>query len=179
MGVLKMRDFIYTEGLNDLINYINQYQSTSDMTMIEIGSYAGESTEIFANNFKEVITIDPHVSGYDDNHDSASSSDFNEVFEKFLERKEKFNNIRYIRNTSDNALFELNNLKVDFVYIDGWHVYEQMKKDISNYLPFINSGGFIGGHDFHPGWQGVVDAVLESIGDVDKTFKDTSWVKKI
>ena len=30
---------------------------------------------------------------------------------------------------------------------------EQMKKDISNYLPFINSGGFIGGHDFHPGWR--------------------------
>ena len=47
-----MRPELYTNGLKDLINYINQFQSTSEMTMVEIGSYAGEGTEIFAEHFK-------------------------------------------------------------------------------------------------------------------------------
>ncbi len=51
-----------------------------------------------------------------------------------------------------------------------------MKKDIQNYLPLIKKGGFIGGHDYHPVWQGVVDAIEEVLGRPDKITRDTSWV---
>jgi hypothetical protein len=67
----------------------------------------------------------------------------------------------------------------DFVYIDGLHTYEQVKKDIENYKQLIRPNGFIGGHDYHPqGWPGVVKAVEETVG-VDKVFPDGSWIKKL
>jgi hypothetical protein len=62
-----MRDQSYKKGLEDLIEYINKFSDTKQMTMIEIGSYAGESTELFANNFKSVIAIDPFLNDYDEN----------------------------------------------------------------------------------------------------------------
>lgn len=40
-----------SKGLEDLVSYINNYQDTSKLTMIEIGSYLGESTIIFAKTF--------------------------------------------------------------------------------------------------------------------------------
>jgi hypothetical protein len=43
-----MRDTQYTQGLIDLIEYINNFTPTDKMNMIEIGSYAGESTELFS-----------------------------------------------------------------------------------------------------------------------------------
>ena len=50
-----MRDESCIGGLNDLIKYINDIRPTNEMTMIEIGSYIGESTKIFCEHFKEVI----------------------------------------------------------------------------------------------------------------------------
>lgn len=179
MSVLKMRYFEHRIGLIELIQYINNFTPTNEMTVVEIGTYAGEGTEIFANSFKHVITIDPHKSGYDDDYDSASSSNFEKVVEEFMERKSKHNNITYINKKSDDAINDLINESVDFVYIDGWHVYEQVKKDIENYKQIIKVGGFIGGHDYHSGWEGVINAINETIGNVDKTFIDTSWIKKL
>ena len=37
--------------------------------------------------------------------------------------------------------------KLDFVYIDGNHAYEYVKKDIGLYYPKLKKGGVIGGHD--------------------------------
>jgi predicted O-methyltransferase YrrM len=41
------------EGLQDMIDWINTIKPTSEMRMVEIGSYVGESTLIFADRFKE------------------------------------------------------------------------------------------------------------------------------
>lgn len=178
MSLIQMRPELYVKGLNDLIDYINRFESTSDMTMIEIGAYAGEGTEIFARRFGKVITIDPHQRDYDET-DSAAKSDFDIVVSNFMEIKKRYNNIEYINMKSDDAINELKENKVGFVYIDGWHVYEQVKKDIINYKPLIKEGGFIGGHDWHPGWVSVVDAVVECLESVDQKFVDTSWIKRL
>jgi hypothetical protein len=102
-----------------------------------------------------------------------------DVYKEFISRTSKYNNIIHIRETSDNAISKLSTTKVDLVYIDGMHTYKQVKSDIENYLPLINANGFISGHDYHPVWQGVVDAINEKIGNPEKTFQDTSWIKNI
>jgi predicted O-methyltransferase YrrM len=174
-----MRDLTYTKGLLDLIAHINNTNITSNMRMVEIGSYAGESTKIFANHFREVITIDPYLNDYDLNDITCYHMDLNKVYELFIENTKNYENIRLIKKTSDEAINDLEGQFFDFIYIDGIHTYEQVSKDIDNYKPLIKSGGFIGGHDYHSVWEGVVNSVNEKLGNPDKTFQDTSWIIKI
>lgn len=174
----KMRDTVNTLGLTELIEYLNQQKSTLDMKMIEIGSYAGESTTMFASNFKEVIAIDPFINDYDLSDITCHYMYLSDVYHTFLNNIDNYKNITHIKKTSDEAVNEISNDFFDFVYIDGLHTYEQVKKDIANYLPKIKNGGFIGGHDYHFHHQGVVDAINENF-KIDFLFHDTSWIVKI
>jgi len=175
-----MRPDVYMDGLKRLIQYVNSKTPTKNMEMIEIGSYAGESSELFAQNFKNVICIDPYLDDYDVNDITCSFAQMSEVRKVFEKRVSIYNNISLIPLLSDDAINVLiEGKKFDFVYIDGMHTYEQIKKDITNYLPLIKEGGFIAGHDFHPVYQGIIDGVRELLGDPDAVFQDTSWIKKI
>ena len=54
-----------------------------------------------------------------------------------------------IRKTSDE-FFDTNIEKFDLIFIDGLHVYDQVKKDIKNSLNFLNHDGLILIHDCLP-----------------------------
>ena len=174
-----MRPEPYKIGLYSLIEYINKIKPTYEMNMLEIGTYLGESTIIFSQKFKNVITIDPYIDNYDANDPTCNYISLNEVYKKFLEKTSEIKTITLIKKTSDDAIHELKDKKFDFIYIDGMHTYDQVKKDIKNYKPLVKEGGFIGGHDYHPNWQGVINAINEEINNVDFIFEDTSWIKKI
>ena len=168
-----MRDQTGQEGLQDLINNI-----PNKGTMIEIGTFTGESTVIFGDHFENVIGIDPMLQDYDE-QDPTSKFNFNEVLEMFNERTKSYDNISLIQKTSDDALKQLTGKTFDFIYIDGIHQYENVKRDIINYLPMVKKGGVIGGHDYGGPWTGVKQAVDEMFGEPDKVFQDTSWIKFI
>ena len=173
---------VQKEGLEALIQHINTYSSTKDMTVIEIGSYIGESTVIFAKHFKKVIAIDPFVNDYDPNDICVKwYADFEDsVYNKFLETIQGYDNIQFIRKTSDDAFAELSNENVDLIYIDGMHTYEQCLKDISNYRQVVKPGGFVGGHDYYnKDCMGVTQAVNESFPLIDRSFPDLSWIKRV
>ena len=157
----------------------------------EIGSYEGESAEIFAQEFPfaKIICIDPWKSGYDD-ADDTSHHDFKKVMDNFFERT------KYLRGNICNHvgdyksfinrkdLYEIPNM----VYIDGLHSYEGVKSDIELSLSVLKPGCIISGHDYHsdesilkihPHIRGVKKAVDEILGQPDKTYKDGSWYKMI
>jgi predicted O-methyltransferase YrrM len=177
-GQSLMRDQTGTKGLLDLINHLGD---NSNKTMIEIGSFIGESTILFAQSFKEVTAIDPFMEGYDDNDPTSYQFDFKNVYNTYLNRTGDHQNIKTMVSTSDDALSQLKGLQFDFVYIDGIHTYQQVKKDIENYLPLIKPGGVIGGHDYvnDAHLAGVYKAVNEMFGKPDKVFADYSWIKYI
>ena len=168
-----MRDQKGREGLLDLISNL-----THKNNMIEIGTFTGESTVIFADHFKKVIGVDPMLSNYD-KEDPTSNFDFNEVLDMFNNRTSNYKNISLIQKTSNDAASDFEDNTFDFVYIDGRHQYDSVREDILNYLPKVKKGGVIGGHDYinEGHLKGVYQAVNQTIGVPDKTFKDGSWLK--
>ena len=91
------------EGLQDMIVWINNIKPTSEMRMIEIGSYVGESTLMFAKHFKEVVSIDPYINDYDLDDDACHHAPFDKVYEQFIRNTLSVPNIKSIKETSQNA----------------------------------------------------------------------------
>ena len=76
--------------------------------------------------------------------------------------------------TSDD-FFMQNKLKFDCVFIDGLHIYDQVKRDIVNSSKFLNDNGFILVHDCLPrsiSSQAVPRYKLTWNGDVWKAIVD-------
>jgi predicted O-methyltransferase YrrM len=166
------------EGLQNMIDWLNTIRPTSEMRMIEIGSYVGESTLMFANHFKEVISVDPYVNDYDLNDMACHHAPFDKVYEQFIRNTLSIPNIKSIKETSENAFSILKDQQWDMVYIDGLHTFEGVSYDIEHYKSIIKPGGFVCGHDY--GWGNVRHAIGLLLDDkVDATFKDASWAKQI
>ena len=79
-----------------------------------------------------------------------------------------------VRKNSDDFFLE-NKDKFDLVFIDGLHIYEQVKKDIINSLKCLNENGIILVHDCMPdslSKQAVPRYKMKWNGDVWKAIVD-------
>ena len=164
-------------GLKELIKTVERKLGRG-LCMVEVGSYAGESSEIWAQSgvFNSVICVDIWKSGYDNTiaakTNELAEKKFDEVAAKYPDiiHKMKCDSITASKTFADNMF--------DLVYIDAEHSYDAVKRDIAAWLPKIKKGRIISGHDFNNvSWKGVVNAVVETLGKPDATFEDTSWLK--
>jgi hypothetical protein len=163
------------QGLRDMLDYIGD---VSTFTMVEIGSYVGDSTEIFAQRVNEIHCVDPWENGYDDN-DSASGQHCMFVIEaQFDKLCKKYENINKLKMKSEQAIKYFQDKSLDLVYIDGLHTYEGVKQDIKLWLPKIIEGGWLTGHDYQRRFPGTIKAV-EEFKKPDQIFRDTSWIVKV
>lgn len=174
----KMRSQKDYECLQELVDFIGYEKNLSEMTMIEIGSYIGESTTFFAKHFGQVVSIDPFENDYDETDEACHHADFEDVYKEFIKNIAPFDNIMHFRLKSRLASQFFRFVTVDFVYIDGNHLYNYVKSDIQDYLPLIKSSGYIGGHDYTEWHPDVMRAVNDVLGVPDITFCDGSWLKQ-
>jgi len=166
-------------GLLDLINFIG-IDKFKNYKMVEIGSYVGDSTKIFLEYCKEIISVDPYINFYDPKDLSSYNYDMNEIYNLFINKFKTYPNFKHIRKTSLEAAKEFENESLDFIYIDGLHTYEGVKEDILAWENKLKSTSYIAGHDYNPGkFPGVIKAVNELLGEPLKIFNDTSWVIKL
>ena len=150
-------------------------------TIVELGSYMGESSLIFAEEFPngKIICVDSWEGGFDDS-DSCSNVDYSDVEKQFDLRMNMVNNITKIKGLSTSVEIECN-----LVYIDACHKYECVKNDIIHWLPLTKQ--IISGHDYntdefiqyHPHIAGVKRAVNELLGPPTNIYQDGSWFKII
>jgi len=175
--VIQMRNEAYSKGLKDLINVIKQ---THPRVMVEIGSYQGESTAIFAEMLPNTIiyAIDPWMNGYDKKDISSEQYDMSLVEQNFDERTKLFSNVKKIKNTSLEAVKLFDDNSLDFVYVDGIHRYDAVTNDLNAWLPKLKKKRYVGGHDYlERCFMRVVRAVNDKVGKPDQRFEDTSWLK--
>lgn len=165
-------------GLHEMVRYIAKSQRVDEMTIAEIGSYVGDSTEIFAKSFKLVYAIDPWQNGYDDTDAASYQHPMDIVESQFDCLCEKHSSIIKMKLPSLIAVGEFEDHSLDMVYIDGIHQYESVKADIEAWLPKVKRGGWMAGHDYQARFRGTMRAVDE-FRKPDKVFPDTSWIIKL
>lgn len=61
--------------------------------------------------------------------------------------------------TVRKVLKVLGGAKLDFLFIDGDHTYEGVRRDFETYAPLVREGGVIAIHDIVPGPEGLVGGV--------------------
>jgi predicted O-methyltransferase YrrM len=130
--------------------YISQLAPGS--LLVELGSYHGRSTLFFrlANPLIKILTIDV-CKQYDVKETIPESID-KEVLEK--------GNIFQVAGDSLEVVKRFN-WSIDFLFIDTRHTYEDTKKSIELWAPFVKNGGYILFHDYNEGFDGVRVAVNE------------------
>lgn len=152
-------DPIQRQGILDLCNLLPK-----NTIMVEIGSFAGESSLLFAQceNIKNIYCVDVFA-----------MEDYTTWFDTHALPNPK---IIKCRGKSQEVALEFFAIGINFVYIDGDHSYEGVCTDITSWLPKIIDDGIIGGHDYGRE-PGVKPAVDKFFGSPDKIFCDSSWIK--
>jgi predicted O-methyltransferase YrrM len=158
----------FTSGLYDLIKkYLNE-----ETVMVEVGSFAGVSSELFALNVKHIICVDPYQP-----YPEIQFSAICDAENSFADMMRGYNNISKVKMTSKNASSIIADDSLDFVYIDGAHDYENVLNDLKCWFPKIKKGGYIGGHDFN--MPGVNSAINDFGIKIIEDFSEYSWIAKI
>ena len=152
---------------------------------VEIGTFEGYNAKSIMKelNVKKLYIIDPYL-GYRDyivSESEKTTSNLSVAEKKARKKLRKYSGkIIWIKDTSDNALSKVPD-NVDFVYIDGNHEYEYVKRDMVNYFKKIKDGGILAGHDI-ASFPGVGEALIEFCSErkIKPMITITDWwvVKK-
>ena len=147
-----------------MFKYIEQNSNNKYLTGVEIGVWRGTNAVSILNhiNIKKLFLVDPYIinkeyepSWLPECTQSDISNDFKIASNKLNSFKDK---ITFIISPSEEAVKDIPD-NLDFVYIDGNHSYDFVKKDIELFYPKVCIGGVFGGHDYSPKFLGVVRAV--------------------
>ena len=74
-------------------------------------------------------------------------------------------NVHLIKGNSNNLLKKIEMSKIDYVFLDGGHVYETVKSDLENCIPVIENHGTVLCDDYDlsyaPGVKKAIDEFIE------------------
>jgi len=181
----RMRPEDWIAGLEDLCRTL----VTPASVVVEVGSFAGESTAVFARSARTVYAIDPWPATYSRDivagcHNvvardfvlRSGSVDMAAVEAQFDARMSPFGNVRKVKARDEDVVSQFADASLDLVYIDSIHTYEVVRDAIRRWWPKIAPAGACAGHDYVASdWPGVVAAVDEAFGVPPLRFRDTSW----
>jgi hypothetical protein len=167
-------------------NAVNTFPNNS--VFVEIGSWKGTSSaymgvELINANKKNTkfVCIDTWGENDDGEYLTEQSVIDGTLYQEFLNNIKPLQdnglNILPVRNRSDLAVTEFMDNSIDFLYIDGSHLYENVKNDILLYLPKMKTNSIVAGHD----WQSedIRRAVHECFGQDRITLNQNTWIVQL
>ena len=173
-GLKKTMRFHHDKMIRDLVS-LCQFLPKKSLG-VEIGSFAGESALLFLLSGKvgHLACVDPWLENYYRDRQVPAAE---ETFDK-LQRscggkiaKHQMTGLAFLEARAQSKV------KFDFIYIDGDHSYETVKREIAAAIPLIKPTGLLCGHDY--GFRkslGVERAVKEMCGAADVLFSGYSWL---
>jgi len=116
---------------------------------VEVGVYKGEYTEKLCKAGLSVIGVDPWIV-YKNYRKHPQELPYEELVDMTMERLAPYD-FNIIKKTSVEALDEIEDGSLDFVYIDGNHSLPYITQDIYEWNRKVRVGGVISGHDYFNG----------------------------
>lgn len=135
-----------SQNKTELKYLLSEVSTIEPKVILEIGTWRGYSAELFMQVFNPelLVTIENDREAVD-----------------FLQKRMTDGELRYLLpncinlvegNSNDETTLDivrhlLGGRNVDFLFIDGDHHYEAVKRDLDLYGPLVRSGGIIAFHD--------------------------------
>jgi predicted O-methyltransferase YrrM len=152
------------------INLVNFLDKSKENNILEIGCYEGLSSVYFADNFidnqnSSLTCVDPFLN-IDNNDHSVHLDNGEELnFDYNISNCKNTDKITVHKITSDK-FFENNNRIFNFIYIDGCHEPDFIKRDMENSFKFLEKDGIMwmddyGGGDGSGDIKKQMDEILE------------------
>lgn len=179
-ATLMRQDQGHVQGLLDLLAEL----PAGPLTMVEVGVYAGEATDLFLRSGKieRLYAVDTWQDFAQDGQPWVSPYPWSEVWmcfgAVFWQWRQR---LVVLPIPSPESASHFSDDDLDLVYIDANHGYDAVRADILAWAPKVKAGGYLAGHDYAPAtWPGVVRAVDELLGTLRvRHFADTSWMVEL
>lgn len=152
--------------INNYYEYVGKDRS---LTSCEIGVQSGSFSKQILQQFP---LVDKHIlvdcwknQPAEIYNDAANKNDIEQenIFKHCLKNLEEFEQKLIIkREYSSQACLYIDDKCLDFLYIDGNHSYDAVKKDLNDWYPKMKHNSIISGHDYvSTAIFGVIRAVDE------------------
>jgi hypothetical protein len=162
-------------------------------SILEVGAYTGISAAsmiLGSLNLEYYLGLDSQA--YIKNSNEIAKYFVENVIKDFLEINPKMGNIKCEWKQIDTFREDITNLmkdkSFDWIHLDGAHEYDEARKDILQFWPYVTPGKLMTIHDYdsHPTVRDAVDDILKEdiLKDIDYkfVFQTTrtfmSWIKK-
>lgn len=151
-----LNDYIKdSQNVDEFIELLDIYKKLNANYILEIGSLLGGTLQHwikYSSKGSTVISIDLPVRNFVGPNDSRvqlQEYNYKNVWPKWAKENETklylIPDISQSNNTLNNVKSILNGSKLDFLFIDGNHMYEAIKTDFELYSPLVH--GIIAFHD--------------------------------
>lgn len=142
---------------------------------LEVGSWKGLSSGIIARHTDVLYCVDTWA-GCNSEPDMQREAQADPIFPVFVNNMQALGvaeKIKPLMMSSDEAKLIFKKDHLNFIYIDGDHSYEQIKKDL-DWWDYLCKHGILAGHDYDSTHSEVMKAVGERFGSKVAVINKTS-----
>lgn len=148
----------------------------------EIGVWKGAYSAAFCeqNIGMHMLCVDPWISypAWLDTKNSLPPDQaerfMEEAYRKAVARLAPLN-CTIVRKFSSEAVVDVPDRSLDFVYIDGNHVFDAVTEDLTLWAPKVRPGGFVAGHDYRAFANKPTIHVIEAVQAYTNTHAIDPW----
>ena len=162
--------FINSEINKNLHNFLKK---DTPNNILEIGCFEGLSSVFFSDNFIEhpdssLTCVDPFLNIDTNDHSPFLQNNEEKNFDYNMSVCKNLDKIKICKNTSDD-FFENNNKTYNFIYIDGCHEPDFIRRDMENSFSVLEKNGIMWMDDYGGGdgiqIKNTMDSFLEKYKD--------------
>ena len=129
-----------------------------ESSCVELGVYEGQFSRMILDviNPKQLVLVDPYIMNNDKTYGEklnysptaySTEDGYQELIRKFTNEIYS-GQVSVIRKYSYEVVKFVPDNIYDVIYLDGSHLYFDVKKDLDEWLPKVKDNGFICGHDY-------------------------------